>query len=79
MAAVTTKTLRMTFVTNLGKAVSFSLKNPAPDLTGPTIEAVMQTMIDKNIFLSANGSLVAKKDIKIIESITDDLYDVPIM
>ena len=79
MPSVTTKTLRMTFATSMGNSVSYSLKNPVTGLTAAAIEAVMDTIIAKDIFLTASGGLVAKKDIRIVDMTTNDLYDVLIV
>ncbi|MDP4127819.1 MAG: DUF2922 domain-containing protein [Bacillota bacterium] len=78
MAAVSKKVLRMTFNNALGSAVSYTLPAPKVDLTAAAIEAVMDQMIAKNIFLTSGGALVSKRDIKIIDTTTDDLYEVPV-
>jgi len=38
---------------------------------------VMNSLIAGGIFLTANGALTGVKDIKVIETTTDDLYDPP--
>ena len=75
MAVTTKKVLRITFNNALGSAVSFTLPEPQEELTAVQIEAVMDTVITKNIFLTAGGELVSKRDIKIIDTSTNDLYD----
>lgn len=75
MAVTTKKVLRITFDNALGSAVSFTLPEPKEDLTGAQIEAVMDQIIAKNIFLTAGGELVSKRDIKIVDTTTNDLYD----
>jgi hypothetical protein len=77
MAAVTNRVLRMTFSDTLGGAFSITLPEPKTDLTALQIETVMDLIIDKNAFAGAGGDLLAKKDIKIIGTTTDDLYDAP--
>jgi len=77
MATISKKVLRMTFNNALGSAVSFTIPEPKVDLTAAQVEAVMDQMIAKNIFLTSGGALVSKRDIKIIDTTTDDLYDVP--
>lgn len=79
--AVTTssKTLRLTFTTALGTSHSISLKHPRADLTAAEAEATMDLIIAKNIFLTTGGAYVAKKDIKVLDNTTTDLYDVPIV
>jgi len=78
MATTTTrKVLRMTFNNALGGSVSITLPEPREDVTAAEIEAVMETIIAKNIFASSGGDLLAKRDIKVIDTNTNDLYDPP--
>ena len=78
MAIISNKVLRMTFNNALGSAVSFTLPEPKADLTAAIIEAVMDQIIAKNIFLTTGGALVSKRDIKLVDTTTDDLYDAPV-
>lgn len=78
MASSSKKVLRMTFNNALGGAVSITLPEPKDGLTAVEIEAVMDQLIAKNIFISTGGALVSKRDIKIIDTTTDDLYDAPV-
>jgi hypothetical protein len=75
MASVSKKVLRMTFNSALGSAVSITLPEPKADLTAAQIEAVMDQIIAKDIFLTSGGALVSKRDVKIVDTTTDDLYD----
>ncbi|MFX4262546.1 DUF2922 domain-containing protein [Pelotomaculum propionicicum] len=75
--ATTTKTLRMVFTSQAGRNVIISLDNPRGDLTAAEIEAAMDLVIARNIFTSPGGDLVAKQDIKVVDSTTNDLYDPP--
>ena len=77
MATTTKKVLRMTFNDSLGGAASITLPEPKADLTGVQIEAVMDQIIAKDVFVGAGGALISKKDIKIIGTTTDDLFDAP--
>ncbi len=77
MATTTKKVLRMTFNDSLGGAASITLSEPKAALTEVQIEAVMDQIIALNVFVGAGGALVSKKDIKIIGTSTDDLYDAP--
>jgi len=65
MANTNKKVLRMTFNNALGSAVSITLQDPKADLTAAQIEAVMDQIIAKDIFLTSGGALVSKRDIKI--------------
>jgi hypothetical protein len=68
-------TLRMVFRNAEDKNVTITLDNPRPDITGAEIEAAMDLVIARNIITSSGGDLVAKQDIRIIDSTTNDLYD----
>jgi hypothetical protein len=78
MASVTKKVLRMTFNNALGNAVTITLANPKTDLTAAQVETVMDQIITKNIFLTSGGDFISKRDVKIINTTTDDLFDPPI-
>ncbi|MHB8124597.1 MAG: DUF2922 domain-containing protein [Desulfitobacteriaceae bacterium] len=75
MATTTKKVLRMTFNDSLGGAASITLPEPKADLTAVQIEAVMDQIIALNVFVGTGGALISKKDIKIIGTTTDDLFD----
>jgi hypothetical protein len=78
MAITTTKVLRLTFSTTGGKTFTISVANPKEDLTKAEVEAVMETIISKNIFLTSGGELSLKRDAKVVGMSTDDLYDPPL-
>lgn len=78
MASTTKKVLRMTFTNALGNAVTITLPEPKASLTAAQIEAVMDQIITKNIFLTSGGELISKRDVKIVDTTTDDLYDQPV-
>ena len=65
MASISKKVLRMTFNSTLGTAVSITLSEPKTDLTAAQIEAVMDQIIAKDIFLTSGGALISKRDVKI--------------
>ena len=75
MAAVTTQTLRMVFKNENGSNFTISLDNPRDNVTPAEIEAAMDTIIARNVFLTPGGALVARQDIKIIDQTVNDLYD----
>lgn len=75
MASTTKKVLRMTFNNASGKAVTISMPQPKEGLSVAEIEAVMDQIITKNIFLTSGGELISKRDVKIIDTTTEDLYD----
>lgn len=77
MAITTKKVLRMTFNNAAGKAVTISLNEPKEGITVAEIESVMDQIITKDIFFTSGGGLVSKKDIKIVDTTTEDLYEQP--
>lgn len=70
-----TKQLVMVFLTETGSEVDIKLDHPNPNLTSAQIQSFMDWVIQKNILDSSGGRLVAKQDIKIIDSTVNDLYD----
>lgn len=78
MASANKKVLRMTFNNASGNAVTITLPEPKAILTAAQIEAVMDQIITKNIFLTSGGELISKRDVKIVDTTTDDLYDQPV-
>jgi len=78
MASTIKKVLRMTFNNASGNAVTITLPEPKASLTAAEIEAVMDQIITKNIFLTSGGELISKRDVKIVDTTTNDLYDQPI-
>lgn len=60
-----TKTLEMTFRDTLGKNILINLPNPQDGLTLAQVNAVMQDIITRNIFVTTNGDLVDIVEAKI--------------
>ena len=77
MAMSTTKNLRATFENANGSTFTLTLPEPREDVTAVEIEAAMDLVIAKNIFSTSGGDLTAKRDIKIVDTTTDDLFDPP--
>jgi len=77
MAVTTNKVVRLTFTTAGGKTFSITIPDPREDLDKAEAEAVMDTIIQKNIFLTSSGELIGKRDIKVVGTTTNDLYDPP--
>lgn len=77
MAVTTNKIIRLTFSTVTGKTFSITLPNPRANLSKAEAEAVMDTVIAKNIFITTGGELVGKRDIRVIDTSTNDLFDPP--
>ncbi len=67
--------LRLTFETSGGSTSSITLPSPRTDVTATEVEAAMDLIITKNIFTGSGGDFTAKRDIKIIDTTTNDLYE----
>ncbi|HWQ41553.1 MAG TPA: DUF2922 domain-containing protein [Desulfosporosinus sp.] len=77
MAVTTNKVVRLTFTTAGGKTFAITIPDPRENLDKAEAEAVMDTIIQKNVFLTPSGELIGKRDIKIVGTTTNDLYDPP--
>ncbi len=77
MAVTTNKVLKLTFTTAGGKTFSITIPDPKEGLEKAEAEAVMDTIIQKNIFLTSSGALTGKRDIRVVDTTTNDLYDPP--
>jgi hypothetical protein len=77
LATSTKKVLRMTFNNTKGSAVTITLPQPKAGLIAAEIETVMDQIIAKNIFITSGGELISKRDARIIDTTTNDLYDQP--
>jgi hypothetical protein len=61
-----TETLRMVFLNAAERLTTISVIDPAPDLTSLEIEAVMDSIIAKNVFVTSGGDLVSKVRAEIV-------------
>jgi hypothetical protein len=59
LADTNTKSLEMVFKSEGGKSVTVAVKDPRDGLTLAEVQAVMNTIIAKNIFTSSSGNLVS--------------------
>lgn len=64
-----TKRLVMSFKNSLGRVVSISVDDPKESLTEAEIKAVMDMIVEKNIFAPNDADIVETVDAKIV--ITD--------
>ena len=78
MAISTRKNLRLVFDNTAGSTFTITLPEPKEDLTAAQIETAMDLVIARDIFTTTGGNLVGKRDIKIVDTVTNDLYDPPI-
>ena len=70
-----TQVLKMVFATPLNKQVTLSLNNPKDTLAAAEVQAAMDTIIAKNIFMTSNGELTAKVSARIIDTTTNELFN----
>jgi Protein of unknown function (DUF2922). len=75
MAVTTNRVLRLTFTTTGGKTYAITVPNPKADLQQAEAMAVMNSLIASDIILTSSGALMGIRDIKVIDTTTDDLYD----
>jgi len=54
------KTLRMIFKNAAGKNVSINLPDPDSEITAMEVEAVMDSVISRNVFDTSGGDIVAR-------------------
>lgn len=73
MALSTSKVVRLTFNTAGGKTFAITIDNPKEELTAAM--AAMNSLIASDIFLTPSGALTGIRDIKVIDTTTDDLDD----
>jgi len=59
--------LSMVFLTEKGIKSTLSISGIKPDLTEAQANALMDTIIAKNIFLTTTGALVSKSEAKMTE------------
>lgn len=59
-------TLSMVFITEKGAKSSLSISGVKPTLTKTEIDALMDTIIAKNIFLASTGALEKKESAQIV-------------
>ena len=78
MAIITSKVLKLTFLTTGGKSFVVSVPMPRENLTLSEAQTVMETVIAKNIFNCPSGEMAAIRDIRVIDMTTNDLYDPPV-
>ncbi|NLM51563.1 MAG: DUF2922 domain-containing protein [Firmicutes bacterium] len=66
-------TLQLIFKNEDGRQFSLTVPRPRPDLTEADVTAVMDLILDKNIFVSTGGALVEKVAARVISRDTVEL------
>ena len=59
--------LTLTFLTTSGQKASLTIENVKTNLTDPEIATLMNTILEKNIFLTKNGSYTEKVQAQITQ------------
>lgn len=70
----TTTVLRMVFEDQAGKSRAINVQDPDPEITGMEVEAVMDSVISRNVFDTAGGDLVSKVKAEVVEREVTSLY-----
>lgn len=65
--------LEMSFKNAMDNKSTISIDNPKSDVTDAEVAAVMQNILDKNIFNSNGGDLVSVDGAKVITTTVDEL------
>ena len=73
MADTNTKTLELVFITEANKEVTVVVRDPKDGVTLAEAQAVMATIIAKNIFSSTGGDLVTAKEAQIRQLAINEL------
>lgn len=69
------ETLQMIFSNSQGRNSTISVADPNPGLSAAEVEAVMDSVIDKNVFLTAGGELIGKVRAQVISRTVDVLSE----
>ena len=77
MAVTTSRVLRLTFTTAGGKTFAITIPNPRVDLQQAEAVAAMNSIIASDLFLTSSGALTGIRDIRVIDTSTNDLFDPP--
>lgn len=77
MAITTSSVLRLTFTTAGGKTFTITIPNPKEDLQQAEAVAAMNSIIASDLFLTSSGALTGIRDIRAIDTTTNDLFDPP--
>ncbi|MFB1082789.1 DUF2922 domain-containing protein [Jeotgalibacillus sp. JSM ZJ347] len=60
------KTLELIFLTSEGGNASLTVDTPIEPIDPATVQAVMQTVIDENLFISPTGALTGIKSARVV-------------
>ena len=77
MAVTTSKVARLTFTTAGGSTFAITIPDPKADMQLAEAVAVMNSLIASDLFITPSGALTGIRDIKVIDTTTNDFYDPP--
>lgn len=69
------KVLKMSFLNEGGGTLTLTVRNPKDNITETEVQTVMDNIIDKNVFATTDGDLVAKKWAKVVDTTETVLYE----
>lgn len=69
------KRLELRFTNEDGRNVTLALDEPSDSLDEANIEAAMDAVVNANVFTSAGGELVQKRDARVVERTVDTVYE----
>jgi len=72
---MSTKTLRMLFLTGEGRTSAISVPDPDENITQQQVEACMDHIVTNDIFDTNSGSLVEKIRAEVVERSVDTIYE----
>lgn len=65
--------LELFFLNAEGRTVKQTVDNPVEPVDPETVNAVMDEIIEQNVFTSSGGDLVAKKEARIVVTEIEDI------
>ncbi|MDG5789216.1 DUF2922 domain-containing protein [Evansella sp. AB-P1] len=68
-----TKRLELLFTNESGRSVTLSLDDPIEPVDNLLVSAVMDEIIDHNVFTTFDGALVQKRGARIVERTVQDI------
>ncbi len=69
-----TKVLRMVFLDEADKSRAINVQDPTAEITALEVEAVMDSVISKNVFDTAGGALVSKVKAEVVERDVTNIF-----
>ncbi|MDP3058102.1 MAG: DUF2922 domain-containing protein [bacterium] len=69
-----TKVLQMLFVNEAGKTVTVSIINPKDALTEAQVQATMQTIVTKNVFVTSGGALASASGARVVSRGVESVF-----